>query len=94
MHAQQCDDNAIEDLESPAESLEKIIVSLNLNCCTTDYQYTLLQLCKERRLTSGHFYLAVNYTGEDGIRIALHQLRIFYLQFKEEETLSENAESS
>jgi hypothetical protein len=79
--------------ESPAESFEKIIVNLSFNGCSPDYQHTLLNFCKEKRLTTGHFYLAINHTGDDGIRVALHQLRTFYLQFKEEEkvgTMMEN----
>ena len=69
----------IYSTESPAESFEKIIVNLNFNCCSPDYQHTLLNFCKEKRLTTGHFYMAMNYTGDDGIRIALHQLRTFYI---------------
>lgn len=40
----------------------------------------LLNFCKDKRLSTGHFYLSVNYAGDDGIRVALHQLRNFYMQ--------------
>lgn len=78
----------LSSAESPAESFEKIIVNLSFNCCSPEYQATLLNFCKEKRLSTGHFYLAINYAGEDGIRVALHQLRTFYLQFIEEEKMN------
>lgn len=58
--------------ESPAESFEKVIVNLSFNSCSADYQHTLLNFCKTKKLTTAHFYLAVNYAGENGIRVALH----------------------
>ena len=49
-------------------------------------------MCKDKRLATGHLYLAINYGGNEGISIAFHQLRTFYLQFKEEENM--NVESN
>ena len=37
------------------------------------------------RLSTGHFYMTINYRGQEGIREALTMLRHFYLTFKEEE---------
>lgn len=73
---------------SPAESFEKIIVNLSFNSCSEDYRYKLLNFCKDKRLTTGHFYLSVNYAGEEGIKVALHQMRVFFLTSKEQEKYS------
>jgi len=58
--------------ESPAESLEKIIVNLSFKHCSPSFQHNLLHFCKSKKLTTAHFYLAVNYTSDQGIRVALH----------------------
>ena len=58
--------------ESPAESFEKIIVNLSFRSCSEDYQQSLLNLCKDKRLATGHLYLAINYGGNDGISMAIH----------------------
>ena len=72
--------------ESPAESFEKIIVNLSFKSCSSEYQQVLLKFCEDKKLTTGHFYLAVNHH-DDGVRAALRQLKDFYLQFKVEENL-------
>ena len=76
----------ITSTESPAESFEKIIVNLSFNSCSAEYQQILLKFCEDKKLTTGHFYLSVNYH-HDGVRAALKQLKDFYLQFKTEENL-------
>lgn len=62
-----------------------MIVSLNFKQCSTEQHDILLAFCKEKQLSTGLFYMAINYGGDDGVLKALHDLRNLYLHLKEEE---------
>lgn len=64
-----------------------MIINLNFSGCSKDYRNSLIQFCKEHRLSTAHLYLSINFEEDDGVEKALNELRLLYLQLREEETL-------
>ena len=72
---------------NPAETFEKMIINLNFSGCSVEYRNSLIQFCKDNRLSTAHLYLNINFEEEDGVEKALNELRLLYLTLREEELI-------
>jgi hypothetical protein len=70
---------------SPAESFEKVLISLRFDSCSQMNITDMIEFCKKYRLATGAMHLCVNTMGEQGPVAALKLLKDFYSEALQEE---------
>lgn len=70
---------------SPAESFEKVLISLRFDSCSRTNINETIEFCKKYRLATGAMHLCVSTMGEKGPVEALKLLKDFYSETLNEE---------
>ena len=74
---------------NPAENFEKILINLKLDNCSQELKMSLIQFCKEHKLSSGLIFACQHSFELQGPLHALVQLRDMFLDTFTEEATSD-----